>query len=267
MFNSNSIDTLCAALSNAIGVTAPEFAATANTELNTYISNKTNNYGVDRVFMYNPDAIGQWVCNKYPHLIKEVKALTDIEVEFKTVMPSVTPVCFATMYTGVQPSVHGIQAYEKSVIKIETIFDVLIKANKRVAIVSTINDSISKIFLERNMDYFILDTVEQVNAKACELILKDEHDFIVVYNRNYDSTMHKFGPESIEALSEIKANSQAYATFDSMIKEHWKNHTTLVGFATDHGCHEIDDNLGSHGLEMPEDINIVHFYKIHNKEI
>ena len=239
MFNTNSIDTLCAALSNAIGVTAPEFAATANTMFNSYIANKTNNYGVDKVFMYNPDAIGQWVCNKYPHLTKEVKALTDIEVEFKTVMPSVTPVCFATMYTGAQPSVHGIQAYEKPVIKIETIF----------------------------MDYFILDTVEQVNAKACELILKDEHDFIVVYNRNYDSTMHKFGPESIEALSEIKANSHAYATFDSMIKEHWKNHTTLVGFATDHGCHEIDDNLGSHGLEMPEDINVVHFYKIHNKEI
>lgn len=37
-------------------------------------------------------------------------------------------------------------------------------------------------------------------------------------------------------------------------------HNTLIGFAMDHGCHEIDGNCGSHGLDMPEDLNITHFY-------
>jgi hypothetical protein len=46
-----------------------------------------------------------------------------------------------------------------------------------------------------------------------------------------------------------------------LIKDNWKHHNTLVGIAMDHGCHEIDDGCGSHGLDMPEDLNIVHLYK------
>ena len=39
------------------------------------------------------------------------------------------------------------------------------------------------------------------------------------------------------------------------------NHmTNPLGFAMDHGCHEIDGECGSHGLDMPEDLNIVHSY-------
>ena len=46
-----------------------------------------------------------------------------------------------------------------------------------------------------------------------------------------------------------------------MIAEHWKSHNSLVGFAMDHGCHEIDGGCGSHGLDMEEDLNILHTYK------
>jgi hypothetical protein len=34
-----------------------------------------------------------------------------------------------------------------------------------------------------------------------------------------------------------------------------------MGFAMDHGCHEIDGGAGAHGLDMSEDINILHMYK------
>ena len=51
-------------------------------------------------------------------------------------------------------------------------------------------------------------------------------------------------------------------TFAKAIKENWTNHKTLLGFAPDHGCHEIDGGAGSHGLMMPEDMNIIHFYKV-----
>jgi predicted AlkP superfamily pyrophosphatase or phosphodiesterase len=169
------------------------------------------------------------------------------------------------MYTGAQPEVHGIRAYVKPVITIDTIFDALIRAGKKPAIVSTANDSISMIFLNRPMDYFIYPTVEEVNAKAAELIVKDEYDFIVVYNGNYDSIMHKFGPESPEALSELRANSEAFAMFSALIETHWKHHDTMVGFAMDHGCHEIDGDCGAHGLDMPEDLNIVHRYQAYPK--
>ena len=113
------------------------------------------------------------------------------------------------------------------------------------------------------VDYFHFENggIAEVNAKAAEVILRDEHDLIVIYNGNYDSLMHKNGPESPIALAELRVNAHAFAVISELIKSHWKHHNTLVGFAMDHGCHEIDGSCGSHGLDMPEDIEIVHLYK------
>lgn len=263
MKNETSLDTLCAALAYAAGIAPPAQAAEPTPALMEYIASTLGSGKADRVFMYNPDAIAQWLYQKYPQLLREVTALTDVQIPFCTVMPSVTPVCFGTMYTGAQPEVHGIRRYEKPVITIDTIFDSLIRSGKRAAIVAENDCSLSKIYLQREMDYYFYDTVPEVNAKAAELILADEYDFIVVYNGNYDTLMHKFGPESIEALSELRSNAQTYAMFDSLIRTHWTKHNTLMGFAMDHGCHEIDGDAGSHGLDMDEDLNILHFYKIH----
>lgn len=262
-FNSASLDGLCAALAYAMGIDPPGCAAKADARLTAYMDRAFDGNKADRVFMYNPDAIAQWLYQKYPRLFMEARARTELEAPFRTVMPSVTPVCFGTLYTGAQPEVHGIQRYEKPVISIDTLFDRLIKAGKRPVIIAETGCSLSRIFLERPMDYFIYDTIEEANAKAAEVILQDEYDFIVVYNGNYDMAMHKYGPESLEALSELRANVQAYALFDALILEHWKNHRTLIGFAMDHGAHEIDGGCGSHGLDMPEDLNIVHLYQAH----
>lgn len=264
--NSISLDTLCAALCETMGVSPPEYAAKADTRLTQYCGNVFCGEKADRIFMYNPDAVAQWVSEKYPNLINEVKNISELSLPYSTVMPSVTPVCFGTMYTGAQPEVHGIKTYTKPVLKIETIFDAMIKAGKKCAIVSTSGDSISCIFLEREMDYFLCPNIDEVNAKAAELIVKDEYDLIVVYNGTYDSAMHKFGTESVEALAELRANSRAFATFNAMIKNCWKKHNVLLGFAMDHGCHDIDGGCGSHGLDMPEDINILHMYKAYKGE-
>lgn len=263
--NEYSLDTLCATLAHAMGIEKPECAAKANEKLSAYVDEALGGERADRIFMYNPDAIASWIHKKYPHLLDTVTKRCDIEVELRSVMPSVTPVCFGTMYTGAQPEVHGIRAYVKPVITIDTLFDALIRAGKRPAIVSTMGDSMSKIYLEREMDYFIYDTLEEVNAKAAELIASDKYDFIAVYNGNYDSYMHKYGPESVEALAELRANARTFGIFDSMIREHWHGHNALVGFAMDHGCHEIDGGCGSHGLDMDEDLDITHFYKAYHR--
>lgn len=259
--NEQSLDTLCASLAYALGIEAPERAASPSQKLNAYVDESFNQKKADRIFMYNPDAIAEWIYRKYPALLVEAVKRTELEVPFCTVMPSVTPVCFGTMYTGTQPEVHGIQSYTKPVITIDTLFDALIRAGKKPVIIAESDCSMSKIYLNRNMDYFIYDTIEEVNAKAAEVILEDCYDFIAVYNGNYDAVMHRFGPESLEALSELRANVEAFAMFSAMIEEHWKEHNTLVGFAMDHGCHEIDGGCGSHGLYMEEDINIVHLYR------
>lgn len=266
MINPVSLDTLCAALAEIIGAEAPACAAPANATLKEYADRAFGGQRADRIFMYNPDAVAEWIYRKYPEFAREVQARTELELPFCTVMPSVTPVCFGTMYTGAQPSVHGIQKYEKPVIRIDTFFDALIRVGKKPAIVADSECSMGKIFLEREMDYFLYDTVEEINAKAAELILADEYDVICVYNGNYDSIMHKNGPEAPVSLAALKQNSSAFGTFSELIRNHWQHHNTLVGFAMDHGCHEIDGDCGSHGLDMPEDLNIVHCYRAYPKK-
>lgn len=266
--NETSLDTLCAALAKIIGIEPPANAAPANEALMSYAQEKLGEEKADRIFMYNPDAIAQWIYEKYPEFFTMVTSRCELSLPMRSPMPSVTPVCFGTMYTGAQPEVHGIQKYEKPVIKIDTLFDALVRAGKKVAIVAgSPRCSLANIFLEREaVDYFIMANVEEVNAKAAELIIEDKHDFILAYNGNYDATMHKNGPEANITLGELRANARTFGAFSELIKNRWKNHNTLVGFAMDHGCHEIDGHCGSHGLDMPEDINIVHLYKGYPKK-
>lgn len=264
MFNEISLDSLCAALAYAMGIETPAQAAAADRRLTDYADAVFKGEKADRLLMFNPDAIAQHIYEKYTHLLKETAERTDIRLPYSCVMPSVTPVCFGTMYTGAQPEVHGICAYEKPIIRIDTLFDSAIREGKRVALLAETDCSMAEIFKERSMEYFIYDTDEEINAKAAELILQDEHDILLIYNGNYDTVMHKFGPESPEALAELRCNSHAYAVFDSLVRAHWTYHRTLMGFAMDHGAHTIDGGCGSHGLYMPEDINIVHMYKAYD---
>jgi hypothetical protein len=116
------------------------------------------------------------------------------------------------------------------------------------------------------MEYFIYDTPEEVNAKALELIDEDKFDLIVIYNGNYDGTMHKCGTESEQALTALRQNVAFYAELVEKIRTSWKGHNVFYGFCPDHGCHEIDAECGSHGLDMPEDMNVIHFYGIHTAD-
>lgn len=269
MFNQTSLDTLCAALAYAMGVEAPAHAAPANEELVRYIDQALGGKKVDRIFMYNPDAIGQWIADKYSDLLREVTAASGLALPLRTVMPSVTPVCFGTMYTGAQPEVHGIREYAKPVIKIDSLFDAMLRAGKKCAIVSNPKCSLNNIFREREMDYYEGVDAAEVNAIAARLILEDKYDLLVVYNGNYDFRQHRAGPEGMESLAELRHNSLSFRSFLYMLEKNWQHHNTLVGFAMDHGCHQIppkDKNgtvyIGSHGDEIPEDLNICHHYKI-----
>ena len=261
--NTLSMDVVCASLAYAMGIEPPEHAAAPAPELCAYIDEALGGKKADRILMYNPDAVAQWLYEKYPQLFHEAETHADIKLPIRSVMPSVTPVNFGTMYTGAQPAVHGITKYAKPIIKIDTLFDALIRAGKKPVIIANPKCSMGNIFLERDMDYFLYQTWDEVNAKAAQVILEDKYDFVIVYNGNYDACMHKTGPESIESLGELRHNVRTYAMLCEMVNSYWGQHNTLVGFAMDHGCHEIDAGAGSHGLDMPEDLNVLHMYRVY----
>jgi hypothetical protein len=227
---------------------------------NEIIMQKYGGSPIDRAVIYNPDAVALWIYMKYTSRFAAAHAVSDIAVPVLSVMPSVTPVCFASMYTGVMPEIHGIRKYEKPVLREETLFDRLLAAGRKCAICSTEGDSISKIFLERDMDYFIYDTDDEVNSKALELIEKGEHDLIVIYNGDYDGAMHRSGPEGEDSLAHLDKNIAVYREIVERIRKYRKGERVFYGFCPDHGCHEIDGGCGSHGLDCEEDMNVIHFY-------
>ena len=215
----------------------------------------------DRVFLYNPDAIAQWIYAGHRPLFAPLEVRADLGLGMLSVYPPVTPACFASMYSGLQPAVHGIQSYVKPVLTVDTVFDDLPQAGRRVAIVSTEGDSISLIFGGRDVDYFIFPTVAQCNRKALELIQENRHHLIVLYNGNYDHWMHRGGPETPWSLHALKANISTYCALHDAIRQHWRSHNAALAFAPDHGCHRQYGLLGQHGIDAPCDMHIRHFWR------
>ncbi|MBR6005933.1 MAG: alkaline phosphatase family protein [Clostridia bacterium] len=242
----------------ALGIAPSPQQAPANGEVLSLISEKLRKEKADRAVIYNPDAVAWWIFEKYKDMFAPALEKSGAVMKMRSVMPSVTPVCFGSMYSGVMPEVHGIMKYEKPVLTVETLFDIMVSEGRKAAIVSTTGDSISKIFLKRDIDYFIYPSVRLVNRKALQLIREDRHDLIVIYNGNYDASMHATGPEGRLAIKSLGKNIRFYRKMTDAIEKHMKNRNVLYGFFPDHGCHAIDSGRGSHGLDMEEDMNIVH---------
>ena len=272
LFNSIPITGISRTITDVAGIEAAKKAGPGINIILNSAKKAFKNDSADRVFIYNPDAVALWLFQKYTARFEDVILKTNIQIPVLSVMPSVTPVNFASMYTGVTPDVHGIQKHEKPVVKTDTVFDAFLRAGRKPAIISTGTNSMSMIFRERDMDYFIYDTVGECNQKALEVVEEDKHDLIVLYNGNYDSNTHHYGPESEEALNALEENIATYSKIVSHIETHWKGHRTMVGFCPDHGCHALVGEeqvmtaagyikLGGHGLNIADDMNVIDFYR------
>lgn len=259
-----SLTGLCADLCACMGVEPPKLAEPALGDLKALCGEAR----VDRIVMYNPDAQAEWLVKKYPELYRGVIDNSKLAVPLTSVMQSVTPVCFATMYTGAFPEAHGIHKYEKPILRVDTIFDAMLRAGKRCAIVASAGCSVASIFLEREMDYFIFpasaEADEQIVQKGLELIAEDKYDFLVIYNGMYDSAMHKTSPEDPAAIKWIEHHVGAYVRIHEKVAEcsRANGHMTLLAFATDHGVHTNEKGRGSHGADIPEDMQITHYYDV-----
>ena len=64
-----SLDTICGALSQIMGIEAPTEANKGNEDLIAYADKIFGGEKADRIFMYNPDAVAQWIYKKYPQMV------------------------------------------------------------------------------------------------------------------------------------------------------------------------------------------------------
>lgn len=58
--------------------------------------------GCDRVFMYHPDAVAMWIYEKYRAHFAQLEKRAALRLPMRSVVPPVTPVAFASMYSGLQ---------------------------------------------------------------------------------------------------------------------------------------------------------------------
>jgi hypothetical protein len=218
---------------------------------------------IEKCLVFAPDAIGNHLYIKYQSLFGELLRLAPINVNLQSVVPPKTPVCFASMFSGATPEQHGIRQYEKPVLKCDTLFDSLIRAGKRVAIVAVENSSIDRIFRDRKIDYFSENYDLAVLERVFLLMKSDKHDFILAYNQEYDDVMHATGPFSNEAIQAAKNNISGFIRLSMDFDEYWGLYNRVIVFSPDHGAHlNYSDGKGTHGDDIPEDMEIIHYYGI-----
>jgi predicted AlkP superfamily pyrophosphatase or phosphodiesterase len=215
------------------------------------------------MLVYAPDALGEWIYKENKRLYSGVKKLAPIEAEMRSVVPSKTPVCYASMFTGASSKVHGITQYEKPVLACDTLFDALVRAKKKAAIVAVEGSSIDLIFRNRKIDYYTEKYDPEVEARVLELLKAKDYDFILAYHQEYDDLMHESTPRDAEALKAFRRHLKSFETLATAFNERYASKNRTVVFTPDHGTHiDPENGKGTHGLDIPEDMEVRHFWGI-----
>jgi hypothetical protein len=243
-----------------LGVAPPEHATTTIYE--DIVANASSGK-INKCLIYAPDALGYDLCTAHPKFFDRVRAHAPNEVLVQSVVPSVTPVCFASMFTGAQPRVHGIQEYERPVLKCDTLFDALVRAGKRVALVAVKNSSIDLIFRNRSLSYFSEQYDPEVTARVIRLMEENNHDLILAYHQEYDDNLHRTTPFSAECLEALEKHIASFELLAKEFEHAWRNYSRALFFTPDHGGHvDTATGKGTHGLDIPEDMVVKHFMSL-----
>lgn len=215
---------------------------------------------IDKCLIFAPDAVGEFLQKDYKKYFEGIETYASISIELSSVYIPITPVCFASMFTGVLPEVHGIVKYEKPILKIDTIFDRLIDENKKPAIVAVKDSSVDLIFRNRQMSYYSEIYDAEVIDKTISLMKENKNDFILSYNQEYDDCIHETEPFSEKSINALKNQNQNFIKLAKYFDEYWVDYNRLIMYTPDHGCHiNKETGNGDHGENIPDDMNVIHF--------
>lgn len=214
-----------------------------------------------RALVFCPDALGEMLLSRDLLLARRVGGLAPLRVGMLAETPPKTPVCFASMFSGLAPEAHGIRRYERPVLSCDTLFDSLARGGSRVAIVAVEGSSIDIIFRGRDLEYHALPGDREVAACACGILARDGADFVLAYQQRYDDLLHgRGGPFSRDALEAAADHVSDFAGLSRAMEQGWGDFDRLLLFAPDHGAHALADGRGDHCDDIPDDMEITHFW-------
>lgn len=253
-------------LANLLDVPAPKGAADGlgfvERRLGATLGGKA-----ERAVLYHADAIGMYLIQKYTDLFLPVLEQTMIGVPMISTVASLTPVAHASMYTGLTPEEHGIRVYERPQLACETLFDTLLAAGRRPAIIAMPDSTFLHIFAGRDMPYYEVRDNAAALKKAEELMKNGDCDVLSIHTFEYDDAAHDFGPESERALEAARREVNGFTAVNNLLQAHWCGESVLTAYLPDHGQHAVEawepnphHYKGDHGSFRTEDMNVMQFY-------
>ena len=228
----------------------------------------------ERGVLFCADALADVQREHFPEDFAAIERVAGFRIPSVSMKPSVTPVCYGSIFSGAAPCVHGIMKYEKPVLTVDTLFDAFARAGRRVAILSVCNCSIDTIFRRREVDYFSFHVKRPGDYTAADrlavdftlrFIEEDAYDLILCYMTNYDHQMHHHGPWSPEATEQAHLAAERFAEIHAAMEKHWSGFNRVLAFVPDHGGHPTDETHGGHGTELPDDMLVSHYYRLDEK--
>ena len=173
-----------------------------------------------------------------------------------TVFPAITPVTYAAMVSGQDPSVTGVHDRSRHRLDCPSIYD---WAGQRGLSTGLVEGDMQIIALTPDIVLNVDEdgdglTDDEVMAAALDILETGRPDFMLVHLHGIDDTAHDTGPHS-------EATRRVVAEQDAMVGEllqRWRGRVIVVA---DHGQHAAEDEAtgevrGEHGDFRSEDLFI-----------
>ncbi len=207
--------------------------------------------GSERLALLVPDALGMHPWTMWRAEMPYLSSLIDANhVVLRAVMPTITPVNFATMLTGGDQSVHAI-ATKADDLACETIFSSLAEVGRRGASVGqegcTMTDLVGRYaHIAQKLPRFEDDLVA---AGVIGVATTHRPDFIITQLVTTDDVFHKCMPSSSEVIPYLhQTDDRLRRLVEALVPLGYG-----IVILADHGQHDTDEGRGSHGTEADED--------------
>ena len=212
--------------------------------------------GRSRVAILALDAFGLFAWNLWKAEMPYLRSLHACHsIILRSVMPSITPVNFATMVTGTDQAGHGIKARTDS-FACETLFDAVRRTGNKSAGIG-IDDYTGTALLGRHAD--ICGNAgegsdDTVADKIIEIAGCEAPVFLIAQLGRVDDVFHEYGPSSPEVVPMLRDTDARVLRLVERLGPLGYGVIILA----DHGQHDAEPGetvslKGTHGTESPED--------------